>query len=127
MNPGSAGALEDTSRFQMLPACTGRQGRPFADDRTRVEAIIHRDRCFDPVAGPARGLRALAESCGPGTAAWPKRAPGTRCWQHGPPAADAEILIDWSVSVDSTIARAHQHARNTTRLRGAGSNDKESA
>ena len=33
-------------------------------------------------------------------------------------AADAEIVIDWSVSVDSTIARAHQHARNTTRLTG---------
>ena len=33
-------------------------------------------------------------------------------------AADAEGLIDWSVSVDSTIARAHQHARNTTRLTG---------
>ena len=46
MNPGSAGTLEDTSRFQMLsdaqweliapmlPARTGRQGRPFADART---------------------------------------------------------------------------------------------
>ena len=33
-------------------------------------------------------------------------------------AADAEIVIDWSVSVDSTIARARQHARNTTRLTG---------
>ena len=33
-------------------------------------------------------------------------------------AADAEGLIDWSVSVDSTIARAHQHATNTKRLTG---------
>ena len=32
-------------------------------------------------------------------------------------AADAEGLIDWSVSVDSTIARAHQHATNITRLK----------
>jgi len=30
-------------------------------------------------------------------------------------AADAAGMIDWSVSVDSTIARAHQHATNTTR------------
>lgn len=30
-------------------------------------------------------------------------------------AADAAGLIDWSLSVDSTIARAHQHATNTTR------------
>ena len=36
--------------------------------------------------------------------------------------ADAEVLIDWSLSVDSTIARAHQHATNTTRSTGDGSN-----
>ena len=29
--------------------------------------------------------------------------------------ADAAGLIDWDVSVDATIARAHQHATNTTR------------
>lgn len=33
-------------------------------------------------------------------------------------AADAEGLIDWSVSVDFTIGRTHQHATNTTRLTG---------
>ena len=33
-------------------------------------------------------------------------------------AADAVGLVDWSLSVDSTIARAHQHATNTTRLTG---------
>ncbi|STY68608.1 Uncharacterised protein [Micrococcus luteus] len=45
----------------MLPARTGRRGRPFADARTMVEAIIYRYRCIDPLAGPARGLRALAD------------------------------------------------------------------
>ena len=39
-------------------------------------------------------------------------------------ATDAKGLLDWSVSVDSTIARAHQHATNTARLTGAGSNYK---
>ncbi len=29
--------------------------------------------------------------------------------------ADAAGRIDWNVSVDSTVARAHQHATNTTR------------
>ena len=53
----------------MLPTRTGRAGRPFSDARTMVEAIIYRYRCFDPLAGPARGLRALAEKCGPGTGA----------------------------------------------------------
>ena len=33
-------------------------------------------------------------------------------------AADAQGLVDWSVSADSTIARAHQHATNTKRLTG---------
>lgn len=32
--------------------------------------------------------------------------------------ADAEGLIDWTVSVDSTAARAHQHATNITRHTG---------
>ena len=32
--------------------------------------------------------------------------------------ADAEGLVDWSVSVDSTIARAHQHATSITRHTG---------
>ena len=29
--------------------------------------------------------------------------------------ADAARLVDWTVSVDATINRAHQHATNTTR------------
>lgn len=32
--------------------------------------------------------------------------------------ADADDMIDWSVSVDSTINRAHQHATNITRHTG---------
>jgi len=29
--------------------------------------------------------------------------------------ADAEGKIDWTVSIDASITRAHQHATNTTR------------
>ena len=32
----------------MLPTRTGRQGRPFSDARTMVEAIIYRCRCGTP-------------------------------------------------------------------------------
>lgn len=39
--------------------------------------------------------------------------------------ADAEGLVDWSVSIDSTIARVHQHASNVTRHTGVGSNYKD--
>jgi putative transposase len=38
--------------------------------------------------------------------------------RKGRPFADAAGLVDWSLSVDSTLARAHQHATNTTRLTG---------
>ncbi len=31
--------------------------------------------------------------------------------------ADRAGLIDWNLSVDSTIVRAHQHATNVTRLK----------
>ena len=33
-------------------------------------------------------------------------------------AADEAGLVEWSLSVDSTIARAHQHATNITRHTG---------
>ncbi|GAB2546991.1 hypothetical protein GCM10027268_21120 [Brachybacterium huguangmaarense] len=32
--------------------------------------------------------------------------------------ADAAGMVDWSLAVDSTLARAHQHATNATRLTG---------
>ena len=32
--------------------------------------------------------------------------------------ADARGIVDWTVSVDSTINRAHQHATNTARDTG---------
>lgn len=57
---GRAGTLEGVSRFQilsdaqweltapMLPTRTGRQGRPFSDAHTRVEATIYRYQCGIP-------------------------------------------------------------------------------
>lgn len=75
----------------------------------------------DRVARLARGIRAVADGV---DLASPPRCGGV--WDTIVSAliaqADAEGLVDWSVSVDSTIARAHQHATNTTRLTGAGSN-----
>ena len=44
----------------------------------------------------------------------PAMAPGTGC-ETLLSQADEAGLIDWDVSVDATIARAHQHATNTTR------------
>lgn len=101
----------------MLPRPTGRKGRPFSDARVVVEAIIYRYR-----TGIA--WRDLPEVFGPWQTVW--------TWHHRmakdgtwdavfaklTAAADAAGLVDWSLSVDSTIARAHQHATNTTRLTG---------
>ncbi|MTE24942.1 IS5 family transposase [Microbacterium sp. ZXX196] len=106
---------------EMLPRPTGRKGRPFSDARLMVEGIIYRYRC-------GIAWRDLPEVFGPWQTVW--------TWHHRmavegtwdkvlatlTAAADEAGLVDWSLSVDSTIARAHQHATNTKRLTGAGSN-----
>ena len=105
----------------MLPRPTGRPGRKFSDARLMVEAIVYRYRC-----GIAR--RDLPEIFGPWQTVWTwhHRMASDGTWDGVLAkliaAADAAGLIGWSLSVDSTIARAHQHATNTTRLTEAGSN-----
>ncbi len=85
-----------------------------------VEAIIYRYRC-------EIAWRDLPEAFGPWQTVWTwhhrMATDGTWDQVHATltAAADAAGLVDWSLSADSTIARAHQHA-NTTRLTGAGSN-----
>lgn len=53
---------------------------------------------------------------------WHRRMAGEGLWDtvlgRLLAAADAAGMVDWSVSVDSTIARAHQHATNITRTTG---------
>nr|WP_157313746.1 IS5 family transposase [Microbacterium sp. MAH-37] len=105
----------------MLPRPTGRPGRKFSDARTMLEGIIYRYRC-------GIAWRDLPEVFGPWQTVWTwhHRLATEGTWDTIVRAliaqADAEGLVDWSVSVDSTIARAHQHATNTTRPTGAGSN-----
>ncbi len=82
-----------------------------------VEGIIYRHRC-------GIAWRDLPEVFGPWQTVWTwhHRLAAEGVWDTIVSAliaqADAEGLVDWSVSVDSTIARAHQHATNTTRLTG---------
>ena len=101
----------------LLPVRTGKRGRPFSDARAMVDGIIYRYRCgiawrdVPAVFGPWQTLwtwhRRMA---GDGT--------GDTVLQRLLAEADAAGLADWSVPVDSTIARAHQHATNTTRASG---------
>jgi len=114
------------SRFQLLtdaqweliapslPGPTGRKGRPFADARLMIEGIIYRYRCGIP-------WRDLPTIYGPWQTVWRwhRRMAGDGTWDQTlarlAAQADAEGLLDWSLSVDSTIVRAHQHATNITR------------
>jgi putative transposase len=53
---------------------------------------------------------------------WHRRMAGDGSWDRALSAltaqADRANAVDWSLSVDSTIARAHQHATNITRTTG---------
>ena len=100
---------------EMLPRPTGRPGRRFSDARTMAEGIVYRYR-----TGIA--WRDLPEVFGPWQTVWTwhRRMAFDGTWDRAAAkivaAADAAGMVDWSLSVDSTIARAHQHATNTTRL-----------
>jgi transposase len=100
----------------LMPSATG-AGRPFRDHRMVVEGIIYRYR-----TGIA--WRDLPVCFGPWQTIWKRhrRFSGDGTWDAILTAllgqADSQGLIDWEVSVDSTVNRAHQHATNLTRATG---------
>lgn len=81
-----------------------------------VEGIIYRYRC-------GIAWRDLPETFGKWQTVWTwhRRMAGDGTWDTAlarlAAHADAAGQLDWSLSVDSTIARAHQHATNITRLK----------
>ena len=99
----------------LLPTNHGKPGRPLADHRTMVEGIIYRYRTGIPWRDLPR------DQFGPWQTVWKRH----RLWAEDgiwdrvlgdlTAHADANGMIDWTVSVDSSINRAHQHATNTTR------------
>ncbi|MBM7827268.1 transposase [Microbacterium aurum] len=80
-----------------------------------MDGIIYRFRTSTPWRDVPRG------EFGPWQTIWKRhrRYAGDGTWDRVLQAllsqADVAGLIDWDVSVDATIARAHQHATNTTR------------
>lgn len=98
----------------LLPSNTGRRGRPFGDNRHVVEGIVYRYRTGIP-------WRDLPERYGPWQTVWKRHylyaTDGTwdRILTQILAEADAAGKIDWDVSIDGTINRAHQHGTNTTR------------
>lgn len=99
----------------MLPSNAGRKGRPFHDNRKIVEGIVYRARTGIPWRDLPR------DQFGPWQTVWKRHYLYARLgvWDRIHAAvmaqADAEGDIEWTVSVDSTINRAHQHGTNTTR------------
>lgn len=97
-----------------MPSSDGQRGRPFRDHREVVEGIIYRLR-----TGIA--WRDLPDSFGPWQTVWKrhKRFSVDGTWDriHARLVAEADALgeVDWTVSVDATINRAHQHATNASR------------
>lgn len=98
-----------------MPTASPRGGRPFGDHRLVVEAIIWRYRTGVP-------WRDLPADFGPWQTVWKrhKRFSHDGTWDrvHAMLLAEADAagMLDWTVSVDSTITRAHQHATAFARI-----------
>ena len=100
-----------------MPRPSAKGGRPFRDHRRVVEAIAWRYRTGAP-------WRDLPAEFGPWQTAWKRHrrfsADGTWDRIHAEllRAAEETGKIEWAVSVDSTVNRAHQHATNLARTTG---------
>ena len=98
----------------LLPSNRGRRGHPFGDNRKVVEGIVYRYRAGLP-------WRDLPARFGPWQTVWKRHhrwsADGTwdRVLAEVLADADAAGDLDWRVSADSTVVRAHQHATNAAR------------
>jgi transposase len=106
----------DRARIEpLMPSSDGQRGRPFRDHRQVVEGIIYRLR-----TGIA--WRDLPLSFGPHqtVAKRHRRFSSDGTWDriHARLVAEADAAgeVDWQISVDSTINRAHQHATNLGRV-----------
>ena len=100
-----------------MPLAAAKGGRPFQDHRRVMEGIIYRYRTGIP-------WRDLPESFGPWQTVWKRHrrfsCDGTwdKILSELLTQADAGGLIEWEVSVDSTVNRAHQHGTNLGRTTG---------
>ena len=98
----------------VLPALKGSMGRPMREHRPLVEGAIYRYR-----TGIA--WRDLPAEFGPWQTVWKRhhRFSTDGTWDRVLTAlqaqADARDEIDWRLSVDSTIARVHQHGATAAR------------
>ncbi len=99
----------------LLPSSTGRRGGQWRDHRQVLEAILWRYRTGSP-------WRDLPAEFGPWQTTWKRlnrwSGDGTVDTLLAAAHGDAEIAgeLEWLVSADSTIARAHQHAAGAPKI-----------
>lgn len=114
---GPRGVLTDDQWVvieRLLPPVKGPMGRPATPHRPAVEGIIYRYRAGIP-------WRDLPAEFGPWQTVWKRHhkwsVDGTwdRVLAEVLADADAAGLVDWKVSADSSVVRAHQHGTNTSR------------
>jgi putative transposase len=100
----------------LLPSTRGRRGGRWRDHRQVIEAVAWRYRTGSP-------WRDLPAEFGPFQTVWKRHDRWSRdgTWERLVAAvqadADAARDLDWLVSVDSTVVRAHQHAAGARRPR----------
>ena len=112
----------------LMPSSDGKQGNQFRDHRQVVEGIIYRVRS-------ELAWRDLPGEFGPWQTVWKRhrRFTADATWDRIHTAllthADSIGEIDWNVSIDSTVNRAHQHGTTLSRnarAQGAWSNHRNS-
>jgi transposase len=103
----------------LMPSSDGQRGRPFRDHRQVVEGVIYRMRtgiawrdlpeCFGPHQTVSKRHRRFSKD-------------GTWDRIHARLVAEADAAgdVDWVLSVDATINRAHQHATTLERSERPG-------
>jgi len=100
----------------LLPTTAGRS-RPWLDHRMVVEGIVWRYRTGAP-------WRDVPARFGPWNTVfkrfdrWAKDGTWARVLTAVQARADAAGQLDWTVSIDSTIARVHQHGATLARVTG---------
>ena len=79
-----------------------------ASNRSERHPVEAEDRLA--LAGPARKVRPLAETCFDRFDRWRRDGTWERLLAHAQTKNDAVGEVQWEVSVDDTLIRAHQHA-----------------
>jgi transposase len=103
----------------VLPSDVGRRGRRWRDHRQVLEAIAWRYRTGCP-------WRDVPADFGPWQTLWKRHrrwsTDGTyqRMFDEAVRRNHARGSLEWLLSVDSTIVRAHQHAAGAPRAPGTG-------